>query len=310
MEEIDIDELTQDIHSAISELGNTGDNQSILWKKVIPSNYDKVYNEDVSLAYRDFEVSGVYWSLMDESKLSMIGSKEDKYRKLCIARYSFENAKNIETTELESIIPKEEDKLVKRGVLFNVTRIRPLELGDKNFVYLVYVEEANLSEQPEKYREKKQPYFEPDSSQDENQTNDTGANDNIYSDKPAKIVGSVIDTYDITPGYNDKFLFSINGSDGVEVTLSSGTDISAEIIADEIQSVADTEIGVGRLIADDNNGYVELYTNTKGEEATLEILDIANNCYVTLGFEVGEVTGEHSMDVVDDGDYDDDGNPI
>lgn len=310
MDAIDIEELAQDIHEAISELGATNDDSNITWKKIIPSRHDSLYGEDVSCAYRDYEVTGVYWSLMDESKLSMIGSKEDKFRKLAIARYSFENAKNVETGDIEDITPKEEDRLIKRGVLYNVTRIRPLELGDANFIYLVYIEEAKLSDQDEAYREKKQPYFEPDSSQGETQTNDTGVNDNIYSDKPAKVTGSVIDTYDIITGYNDKMSLKVNGSSAVEVTLSAGSDVTAEDIAIEIQSAVDTELGPDRLVAGSNSGYVEIYTVAVGPEATLEIANIADNCYTTLGFEVGEVTGSHTKDIVDDGDYDENGNPI
>jgi hypothetical protein len=235
---------------------------------------------------------------------------------LLVTPKSFDEARKVlqdgtaPATPLYQIEPHENDRVELNGIVYEVLKLKEVLFAGRDLAYFAYLKEATFTAQKEEQREKKDDKFEPDVTQDEDETDTTGVNVDKFEDKPATVYGTVTETFDIEAGVDDQFKCKVNEGSEVTITLNDGLDLTADEIVTDMQAKLDAALGSNIIVVRTESGIVILETVLEGTDASIEIMTVSNNCYTELGFSVGVTQGTHKLNVVDDGDYDEEGNPV
>ena len=100
---------------------------------------------------------------------------------------------------------------------------------------------------------------------------------------PARVLGNVPGSFEITAGVNDKLQLAIDNLDPIVITLTSGT-----LGTNEVVRQINTAIGLN--IAANELNYLLLSSLSKETESKIDIQPIAGDAYTTLGLTVGVST--------------------
>ncbi len=302
MTKAEIEEDLEDIEDIVRDIGEEDRTANTTYLRLKISNYDKTYLEDVSKAFDPFLIPSVDYGDVTASELTELGLDFKKMRKIFIAQ------KSLDGHGIES--PREQDRIRHRGIIYDILRFKEHPLHGRNYGYVLMLKEAIFTAQDEERREEIDPQFEPDALQAEDDTDTTKVRTDEFEDVPAKVIGTIIELYDIVAGFNDQFSMDIDNLGAQTITLVEADDQTAADIAADMQTKFDTAFGsvVVNITAD--SGLIIIKTLSVGEtNAEIEILDVANDAYMDLGFKSGVTKGNRLPIQFDDGDYDDEGNP-
>ncbi|NWF87859.1 MAG: hypothetical protein HXY50_00190 [Ignavibacteriaceae bacterium] len=109
------------------------------------------------------------------------------------------------------------------------------------------------------------------------------AGDSPYA---AKLKGTQPGPFKITAGVNDKLRIRIDNGSAVDISIPAGDSVKTSNV------IAKINLDLGLNVAFDNGfGYIWFTSPTVGADSKIEILDISENAYSTLGLTTGLVTG-------------------
>lgn len=300
----DFSQIRAEIADAVGELGLISiDGESvsnILWLQRIHQDYDSVYKVNVSPSFSLYTISGAVTLRKRNSNVLIEGLDPDEDGKVLISPTEFIMA---------SIVPNISDRINHDGTIYNVSRITKLALSfmsdsydlinDSSLLYAITMKEAMFQAQTTEYKDKADPYFNDDTEQVETFANASGANTTIYTDYPAEVKGTVVGSYEISPGFNDIIKVSVGTFNNALITISTGTvDVeyaTATAMASYIQSRIVSVMGSNILAAIPRNGKVILQTIAEGTIATMELKNVSANPYVDFGWRIGVYVGRSSI---------------
>lgn len=303
MTRTEIEEDLEDIEDVVKDVGEEDRIAATTYLRLKTSKHDKVYKEDVSRAFDDFLIPAVDYGDVTPSELTDLGLDFKKVRKLFIAQ------KSLDDHGIKG--PREEDRIKRNGIIYEIIRFEEQPLHGRNYGHVLFIKEAAFTEQDEERREELDKYFEPDASQDEDEADTTKVRTDEFEDVPAKVIGKVTELYDIVAGVNDQFSMDIDDLGAQTITLVEADDQTAVDIAADMQTKFDTAFGSVVVAITADSGLIILKTVSIGKTGSeIEILAVADDVYTELGFEAGVTKGTRQPKEFDDGDYDDEGNPL
>ncbi len=301
MTRVEIEEDLEDIEDIVRDLGEEDRTANTTYLRLKTSKHDKVYKEDVSRAFDDFAIPAVDYGDVTPSELTELGLDFKKVRKLFIAQ------KSLDRHGFKG--PREEDRIKRNGIIYEIIRFEEQPLHGRTYGHVLFIKEAAFTEQDEERREEIDKHFEPDASQDEDETDTKKVRTEEFEDVPAKLIGTVPELYDIIAGVNDQFSMDIDNLGIQTITIVEADDQTAADIAADMQTKFDAAFGSVVVAITADSGIVIIKTVSVGKDVSeIEILEIADDAYTDLGFEVGVTKGTRQPIEFDDGDYDDEGN--
>lgn len=308
MKQREVDEIIGDIREAFMDVGTIDDTPNVQWLSRLIDEHDELYQQDVNPAYAaPVDIVALVMGGTRKSELEEIGLDYRKVTKLYIASTDF---------SLNGIEPREEDRLIHKGIKYNVLRIKPTSIADTDLMYTVFVQESPFTAQSEEYREKIEPNFEPDATQSEQDTGTTGdpvapVSGQTYANKPAEVISAAADDgYEIAADVNDKLKINLNQTTEATITLAEGVWTKEQLVAD-MQAKLDASFGASQILVSLNDtNHVVMRTTRLGSTAFIEIKVVAGSCYLTLGYKIGVYQGCRNLDYDDDPFYNDSGDPL
>lgn len=297
----DVESIENDITEAFADLGTLDFEKNIQWFKRKHSAYDVVYDEDIlKKYYNPTYLYGLMSGLANKDELTKEGLNYDRASKCYIVGKSYRDA---------GIVPKEWDRLIHKGIKYDIVSIKPYSYGDISFLYKVYLIESAVASQTEEVREEQDPYFEVDKSQEATETDTTGVNAGIFEDTVANILGDVEGDFDIMLDENDKVKLTVDGVTDT-IQLAEAIHSAVEVVTD-MQTKIDATFGSDKLLVYVNGDFVGIKTVAVGVSAVFSIISVTNSVYDTLGWSIGQYSGKHqlSLDYVND-EYDEYGDPL
>lgn len=301
MTKVEIEEDLEDIEDVVKDVGEEDRASATIYLRLKTSKHDKVYKEDVSRAFDPFLIPAVDYGDVTPSELTDLGLDFKKVRKMFIAQ------KSLDDHGING--PREEDRIKRNGIIYDIIRFEEQPLHGRNYGHILFIKEASFTDQDEERREEIDKHFEPDASQDEDETDTKKGRTEEFEDVPAKVIGGVIELYSIVAGVNDKFSLDIDNLGAQTITLVEADDQTAVDIAADMQTKFDTAFGSTVVNITADSGLIILKTVSVGKTAAeIEILAVANDAYTELGFTAGVTSGTRQPKEFDDGDYDDEGN--
>lgn len=303
MTRTEIEEDLEDIEDVVKDVGEEDRIAATTYLRLKTSKHDKVYKEDVSRAFDDFLIPAVDYGDVTPSELTDLGLDFKKVRKLFIAQ------KSLDDHGIKG--PREEDRIKRNGIIYEIIRVEEQPLHGRNYGHVLFIKEATFTEQDEERREELDKHFEPDASQDEDETDTTKVRTGEFEDVPAKVIGQVTELYNIVAGVNDQFSMDIDDLGAQTITLVEADDQTAADIAADMQTKFDTAFGSVVVVITADSGLIILKTVSVGKiDSEIEVLAVADDAYTELGFEAGVTKGTRQPKEFDDDDYDDEGNPL
>lgn len=272
MKQKEITEIIDDIREAFLDIGTLDEQDNVQWYCYIISTYDNLYKEDVSKEFKKpVSMVALATSLLNKDELEAEGLDYKKTVKLYITADYF--SKN-------EIIPKLEDRVLHRGILYDVVKVKAICIADSDLLYAVFVREAELTAQSEEHSNQVDSLFTHDATKP------------LSLDLPAKLVSATNDNeYEIISGINDKLKISINDETAQTFTLVEGTRTKEQIVA-ELQSKFDLTFGLNQVIVNlDSSGHIVIETIKRGTSAKIEIYAVQYSCYLLFGFRIGIYQG-------------------
>ena len=295
----DVLDIELDIIEAFADVGTVDEVKNILWKRQMPSRYDKLYQEDTTKVFKDYTVYGLVLGRMRKDEIDKAGLKYDDAFKVYVVGKSYRDL---------AIKPKEADRLTWEGITYEVVKIDPIVFGGINILYGIYTIEAPLAAQTEEYREERDPYFEVDASQESDDTNTTGVNNELFELSPASVLGDFTENFDIMEDETDIIDITYEGNT-YNIQLVPGYNTAAEVVAD-LQTKIDTNFGAGLIEIFESNKKVGIKTVGIGETFSFTLNSADMSVYDTLGLTLGLYSGGKTLKLEDTGDYDENGDPI
>jgi len=221
-----------DLEECFIEFGEPEDKIESIWFKQKTSKRDKVYDEDVSEAYDQFTIPTWMYGDATMSDLSEfgLGLEYKKMRKMFVSGKSFDDL-NIDR-------PVEKDRVKIQGIIYELMRVREFPLEGTIYMYQCWLMEADFTVQDEKRREEVDKHFEPDSTQAEDET-DTTRPASEFENIAARLFGIISEDFEITSTETD-IKISIDGAGPFTVSLTEGSILLAQDIADDLQSLLKT----------------------------------------------------------------------
>ena len=303
MLQAELEELGADIQDAIQDivLLDGYEQTNLVWKSRTHSEYDTVYKQDVNKVFTDYDITVLIVKTVPRDELTNAGIDKTKVAKIYITQYELDRV---------SLELNEADRCVFQGVTYEVVKIEPLaQLGGKDVIYKVYIQEAAFSAQTEEYREKEDPYFEIDKSQPVDATDTSEVNADKFIDTAAEVIGTVAPPFVIMAADNDKLKLRVNDALEFDVTLAEGS-YTADDMVIELQTKFDAAFGSGILTAFKTvTNRVGVRTVLVGVDAEIILKAVTNSAYSDLGWTVTTYTGKHKLNLSDDAAYTD-GDPV
>ncbi len=118
----------------------------------------------------------------------------------------------------------------------------------------------------------------------------------IIGKTPAKLVGSLAETFDITPGGNDLFVIDVDGGGDLSIILTAGSAVTAQSVADDLN--ADSAFSAA-AIADVFNRKLRVRSRTLGAASSLTIGFASPTANAILGFTLAQTdTGSDNASLI------------
>lgn len=279
-------ELSNDIDEALIDLGAEDNLPNIVWKKRMRSIPDLTYlrEKDNNPVYTDYIMTCLPMGQLTAEEITREGLNDAKVFKFYISGKQFVNYSN----DTFTLVPENADRLTHRGIVFEVVKRRPIQIGENDVLYVIHATEAAIIAQTELYRETQDPYFEYDASQEIISTDDTGLNTNLFVDLPI-IIDTEVDfpfiLWDIMTNFRYKTETMTESS---LYTIPAGTYSKESFIA--------TFTPPGLTITATETG-LRFTTLGIGENALLEILITDDHIYDMIGISVGLYKGSVEMKI-------------
>jgi len=294
--------ITQDIEDTLEYLGTNETKTSAKYLRYNPTEYDTVYEENVSKEFVEYDINTIIYSNVANQELSNLGIDDKEVYKMLLTLKAYQDVND------GFLEPRIEDRVIYNGVTFDIIKFKKVLLGGENIIFFLFLKESDFTSQTEKTREKKDVYFEPDNSQREDETNTSKVLDDKYEDTPAILKGDYYEPFNIYTE-NKELKFNIEG-EVYSVILNEGNDLTAsQINTDIITQINNIKPSLVELCSQ-YNGYVCFKTRNKGENIIIEVLETLNNAYNTLGIKIEKFVGKSSLILKDNPDYDSEGNPV
>jgi hypothetical protein len=297
----DILAIRSEIMETLLDFGTDEKETNIIWKKIIPSEYDVLFKQDVSKSFIDYAIRGVYINPRKNMDLTIQGYDPLLGAGLIISKEEFDAIE---------IAPKASDWVEVEGIVFSISKLNYIKLAGQQLFFMVYLKEAELSAQSEERIKEEEPYY----------PIEEGTNTQFTVSYPAIAMGTIEEFFYIDTTNN---ILSLAINTLATVTLAVDEDTySAHELANNIQvKINSSGLGTLNLYATSDVGFVGLRTVRAGILASLTIISIANSIYDTIGIAVGTTIGSIvtlntlsygtiiTVDLLDDPHYDN-GSPV
>lgn len=274
-------ELTNDVDEALIELGTMDDTENIVWRERLRSVPDMTYlhEKDFTPVFTDHKMFCLPMGQLTKEEILKEGLAGGLYYKYYVSGKQFEDVR-------EGFIPKNADRIIHRGISFEVEKEKTIQVGEVNILYVVYAKESPLGVQTEDYREKTDPYFEYDASQEVDATNDVVDNSNLFVDYPARV--EITGEFPILVwGSDSNFCYKTNDmGEPVVYTITPGTYTMEEFIT------AFKPVNV-EIVQDSGKYYLQ--TTKLGKEVSLAVVVTTDSINDLIGVPVGIYYGREEL---------------
>lgn len=296
-------QIKLDIADAIKEVASVSTGTSfttnIIWYSRVHQDYDTLYRVDVNSAFVTHTLFGVFIKRVKEYELFLEGLNINEGSRVLVAPAQFSAV---------SIYPQIYDRMEHDGVIYSISKIYPIYVGGVLDIFRVDVKEAQIAAQTEEKREKDDPYYEIDASQEKWDTNTSGANTSIFTTDAAWFKGSRVEPFTIVGSTNDIIKIGIGTFAATTITLASDVYTASAFVA-SLQVLLDAAFGASAATAFTRDSKVGVQTVAVGSLGTIVIADVADSAYVDLGWRLGTYTGKYQIDLAPNSAYSD-GDPL
>lgn len=274
-------ELTNDVDEALIELGTMDDEPNIVWRERLQSIPDMTYlhEKDFTPKFTDHKMFCLPMGQLSNEEILNEGLAGGSFYKYYISGKQFEDVR-------VGFEPKNADRIIHRGVSFEVEKKKKIQVGEVNILFVVYAKESPIAIQTEVYRETTDPYFEYDASQEVDATNDVADNSNLFVDYPARV--EITGDFPILVwGSDSNFCYKTSDMEtSVIYTVTPGTYTMEEFIT--AFKPANIEI-----VQDSGKYYIQ--TKALGKEVTLSVIITTNSINDLIGVPVGIYYGREEL---------------
>lgn len=267
----DILAIRSEIMETLLDFGTDEKATNIIWKKIIPSEYDTLFKQDVSKSFIDYSIRGVYINPRKNMDLTIQGYDPLMGAGLIISKEEFDAIE---------IAPKASDWVEVEGIVFSIKKLNYIKLAGQQLLFMVYLKEAELSAQSEERIEEEEPYY----------PIEAGTETQFTVSYPAMVEGDIEEFFYVDTT-NNVLSLAINTLATVNLVVDEDT-YSAKELANNIQvKINASALGTMSLYATSDVGMVGLRTVRAGILASITIISIANSIYDTIGVAVGTTIG-------------------
>ncbi len=287
MRRSEVDEIQADILEAFREIGSLDEEVSFIYKRLMPTIKDSVYREQVTPYYSDLSVYGLISKLTigfsEDGSMVDVNSKLRKGSAYLVAS----------TFEGLGFSPSVKDKILHNGILFKIVAVSTIIFSNADLLFKLEIHEDEFFFQDEELRERESIYFEPDVTQDVDETNTTGVNDSIFIDTPAIALGGIAPFTVDEDGDMSKFRVMYKTST-LDFTLREKVYTMADMLL-----LLNTKFRNKGLIAEELEGSIIIKTEAAGSQEVFSISALAPSGLEYVGFLAGTYYGGQALNTTE-----------
>lgn len=275
-------DLNRDVDEVFLEVGIDKES-NIIWMERVYSMPNRTYlvEDDFKPIFNNFNLKCLPLGQLREEEILKEGLAGGKFFKFFISAFQFDSVK-------DNFKPKNADRLKHRGIIYEVEKIKTFQYTERDNYFVIYGKESPIGIQDEIYREKVDPYFEYDASQEITSTNDKFDNSNLFVDYPVEI--EIKGDFPILVWEVDNgFLYKTETmEEPVRYEIPAGTYT--------IEEFADVFKPEGlKIVKRENKYYIQ--TISLGKKAELDVLIDDETIYDLIGVSVGLYKGKEVLKI-------------